>query len=112
MALFTVLTCVNFASCSNDDDEISDDSIVGKWIEKGVDDGEAYENTYIFNADRTGATLWNGENGDSFHYVYTKPVLTIKWNYGETEILSVEWKNKNTIRLYDNDGEDFTISRQ
>lgn len=112
VALFTVLTCVNFASCSNDDDEISDDSIVGKWIEKGVDDGEAYENTYIFNADGTGATLWNGENGDSFHYVYTKPVLTIKWNYGETEILSVEWKNKNTIRLYDNDGEDFTISRQ
>lgn len=46
-ALFAVLACVNFASCSDDDD---DNSIVGTWIEKGVDDGEAYENTYIFNA--------------------------------------------------------------
>lgn len=108
-ALFAVLACVNFASCSDDDD---DNSIVGTWIEKGVDDGEAYENTYIFNADGTGATLWNGENGDSFHYVYTKPMLTIEWNYGETEILSVEWINKSTIRLYDGKGEDYTISRQ
>lgn len=112
VALFSVLACVNFASCSDDDDEISGNSIVGVWIEKGVDDGEAYENTYIFNEDGTGETLWNGNSGNSFDYVYTKSRLTIDWDYGEHEILSVEWKNKNTIRLYDNEGEDFIISRQ
>lgn len=112
VALFTVLTCVNFASCSDDDDEISGNSIVGVWIEKGVDDGEAYENTYIFNEDGSGSVQWNGNYDESFSYVYTAPRLTIDWDYGEHEILSVEWINKNTIHLYDNDGEDFTLSRQ
>lgn len=112
-ALFAVLACVNFASCSDDDDDNdNDNSIVGTWIEKGVDDGEAYENTWIFNENGTGAALLNDNYRDSFSYVYTKPRLTIEWDYGETEILSVEWINKNTIRLYDGEGEDFTISRQ
>lgn len=111
-ALFAVLACVTFASCSDDDkDEPQNRSIVGTWIEHGEDDGEPYENTYIFSSDGSGVTKWGQHDGYEFTYTYTHPTLTIRWDYGELEVLTVEWKSNNKIRLFNNDGEDFVIDR-
>lgn len=46
MAIVAVMMCVNFASCSKDDDDKSGDaaSLVGKWkIEKTVDEDGAFD---------------------------------------------------------------------
>lgn len=109
-SLVAVMICVlwgtMFTACSDDDDDSSDHNIVGTWIERQDDDGDVQEYTYVFNADGTGSAY-----DEEFTYKYTHPTLTLKW-YGETEILTVEWKNKNKIRLYDNDGEDFILTRK
>lgn len=110
-ALFAVLAYVSFVSCSDDKDGPKNRSIVGTWVERGEDDGEPYENTYIFKEDGSGETKWGQYDSDEFSYTYTHPTLTIRWDYGEKETLTVEWKGNNKIRLFDNDGEDFVLDR-
>ena len=102
-ALFTVLACVNLASCSDDDEgEPQDANLVGTWIASGVDeeDGERFESTVIFNEDGTGSQLWYGEDEDEdFRYTYDSTTLTIHWEYGETDVYTVNWKNRNKFTV-------------
>jgi len=109
-SLVAVMICVllgtMFTACSDDDDEPADHNIVGTWVERVEDEGDVMEYIFVFNADGTGSAY-----GEDFTYQYKHPTLTIKW-YGETELLTVEWKNNNQIRLYSNDGENYYLIRK
>lgn len=76
-ALFAVLACVNFASCSDDDDEPAGDEltsiIVGVWAQDGDNDifvvnangtGVVYDSPELYEQKKDGASLtWTYKDG-------------------------------------------------
>ena len=74
MALLAVVLCVNFAACSDDDEETTESDnlteiIVGIWAQDGDDD------ILVIKADGTGViygdeTLYENGEGDSFTWSY------------------------------------------
>ena len=74
MAILTVVLCVNFAACSDDDEETTESDnlteiIVGIWAQDGDDD------ILVIKADGTGViygdeTLYEKGEGDSFTWSY------------------------------------------
>lgn len=84
MAIVAVIMSVNFAACSDDDDEGTNGSnpLVGTWIE----DGEAFEVVvWKFNTDGTGVEQFfeGGQPDDTYLFTYTydakTTVLTITY---------------------------------
>ena len=71
MALVAILMCVNFASCSSDDDDEKEPetfSIVGTWI---MEEGDMDQWTLVFKADGTGVESWvddGYDESDQFTY--------------------------------------------
>ena len=61
MALVAIIMSVNFVACSDDDDEITSDNLVGRWVMIHQQGYEKYENMPNLNEE------WNGApEGDDF----------------------------------------------
>ena len=105
MALFAVLMCVNFASCSSDDEEEQEvASIVGIWKFTSNNDGNG---TLTFK--NNGTLIWDGDEESGSNYTYTLKgnELKIVWDgddytlgtftiYGNNATYEYSW--------YDGDG--------
>ena len=117
MALFAVLMCVNFTSCSSDDDDETQEefSIVGTW--KMIQGDEMDEWTVILREDGTGRDSWTyNEYSDEYEITYrfdAKNLILYTQVPGEDQL---EWKViiKNTKEItlqtsfIDDDGKEHT----
>ena len=83
MAIIAIIMSVNFAACSDDDD---DNPIVGTW--RSEVDNYGYSDSYTFNADGSG--IWqefkDGKqiDSESFKYSLDGDKITFTWSDGET----------------------------
>lgn len=111
MAIVAVIMCVNFAACSDDDEEDTPNNpLIGTWKED-VADGEI-SMIWKFNADGTGTEqeINTGEPEElySFTYTYDSKTSILVVNYGEyngeDEIDSYDVTiNGNTMTTKDRD---------
>ena len=94
MALFAVLMCVNFTSCSSDDDDETQEefSIVGTWK---MIQGDMDEWTIIFRENGTARDSWSDEGySDEYELTYrfdSKTLILYTKVPGEDQL---EWKVK------------------
>lgn len=85
IALLTLLVIVPISACSSDDENGSDNPLVGTWVEKVTDD--SLRDYITFKADGTGfAGDWDKgdryEDVESFRYKYTNTTVTLDWGDG------------------------------
>ena len=109
MALVAIMMSVNFAACSDDDD---DNSIVGVW--QNDDEGEHLRLT--FNADGSGEEyLFYDDDSESYRYQFTytydsaTSTLVITYEDGDTTKETVTF-NGNTMTLAHTDDKEGSIS--
>ena len=122
-AMFAV---VSFSACSDDDDKINPDQIVGEWqltrsVGYMIDLGERYDYdknypdkdgaypVYVFKADGTGISYWfypsaDADYGDPFTYSVSGTELIITYHYETPEISHMEIKKLTSadLILYEN----------
>ena len=77
MAIVAIIMSVNFVACSDDDDEITSDNLVGRWVmihqqgyekyddnEAGSELHEVYSFTYTYDINSSILTINYGESDD------------------------------------------------
>ena len=98
MVLLTIVFCVNFTACSEDEEsentEISGlkEILVGVWVQDGDDD------IFVFNADGTGFVYANEES-----YLDNSYYTLLSWT-NNTGVSSAVYKVPCTITAYDDPG--------
>lgn len=83
---FVLISSVSFISCSEDSEEITSESIIGKWQEKKVE-GINEQFTYTFKTDGTGSmdVVDFASSNAAYHFTFSYTVdystrkLMIKW---------------------------------
>lgn len=102
MAIVAIIMSVNFAACSDDDD---DNPIIGTW--RSEVDSYGYSDSFTFNTDGSG--IWqeyrnnNQTDSDTFKYSIDGDKVTFAWTDGETYTSTFSISdNRLTIK----DGED------
>lgn len=112
-ALITVLMCVGFASCGDDDkdkDEPSKDfSVVGIWDMVGLDE------SFDFRADGHGIYHFEVDEGryydDYFDYEYTPSTgkLVMRWHYNDDWTSPTDGEDTLWVKVISNDKVEVTI---
>ena len=116
MALFAILMCVNFASCSSSDDdptegpEEGDVVVSGKKLTKitGTYDGEV--ETYSFNYDNNGRVIkaeYKEDNyTETYQFIWGDDAIRVSWTYtGSTSNYSCTLSLKNGLVQHEDYGE-------
>lgn len=117
MAIVAVMMCVNFAACSDDDEEDTPNNpLIGTWQEDGLGESGSDDITdyieWTFKTDGTGTerNFYRGEWEDTypFKYSYDSKTSILVVNYGEyngeDEIDSYDVTiNGNTMTTKDRD---------
>lgn len=99
--IFVAALTVNLTGCK-DDDETASEKIVGTWYYEG----NRNEDKYVFNADGTGAWIYESEGAyEPFTYAYDEKAGTISFLSSDGEVDSCFVSiDGNTMYLYDSDG--------
>lgn len=93
-ALIAVLTCVGFASCSDDDKDepTANHALIGTWIESW------YHDIIELKADGSGYIAESLEDTkEPFTWTYKDDVFVAVGKFGETEIARLVSQSENTI---------------
>ena len=101
-ALMIVLMCINFVSCSSDDNEMGNykELIVGIWLTP--DD----ENSIIFYDNGTGVSLEEGENeGLNFSWTISHSTLAVTFEDGYSNQMVIKELTNNMMVLSAYDAE-------
>ena len=99
--IFVAALTVNLTGCK-DDDETASEKIVGTWYYEG----NRNEDKYVFNADGTGAWIYESEGAyEPLTYAYDEKAGTISFLSSDGEVDSCFVSiDGNTMYLYDSDG--------
>ncbi len=90
-----------FYSCKDsDDDEPGQNELVGTWYYYDDEDDELdYDDYFEFKSN--GKMIYSGDETGTYKYDSKSSILTLKYEYGLTERLEVEFISKNLIEIED-----------
>lgn len=116
MALLAVVMCVNFSSCSedNEDDNENGNPIVnGKRLSTVTIEGNYYNSTYYnesfsFSYDKEGRLIRVG-GSESFTYSWSENFITITSDDGEGHEAKVALNKNGTVKSYDDNWSSFVF---
>jgi len=99
MVLITVFMCVNFSSCTKDENDNKNELLIGRWDEIEEKTNKVYH-WKVFFADGTGDSYIYGECHEWFKWSISGNILTMTYfNYkGENNINKEEYNGGTTYK--------------
>lgn len=110
--LILLAFCVSFASCSKDEPNGSSKSLVGTWGSNNHYYGGSDYYTFRSNGTYSWECPGSWFEPESGHYSYNNGLLIIVNNEGTSWTYLVQFANKDTFILTDEDGYSYTYSKE
>lgn len=104
MTLLMVMLAVNFAACSDDDEEEHSSPLIGTWVGGEVDFD--FEETLIFKSNGTGQ--WDE---DSFNYTTNSNKVVIDYGDGDPETWTYSVSG-TTLNMVAEDGVKYSFTKK